>query len=60
MSKPNYQAMALEELKQYILEHRDDEDALQSEAKTGTTEDFLESVKQKLFLVVSTALFIHN
>jgi hypothetical protein len=55
MIQPNYQIMTVEELRQYILKHRDDEDAvhemvlrLQSEGKTGTTEDFLESVKQKL------------
>jgi hypothetical protein len=54
MSKPNFTIMSIDELRQYILEHRDDDDAvhemvlrIQAEGKTGTVDEFITSVKQK-------------
>ncbi|MBD2496164.1 DUF6887 family protein [Nostoc sp. FACHB-280] len=54
-SKPNYKAMSLEELRKYILEHRDDDDAvheavlrIQQDGTTVNTDEFIEIVKQRL------------
>ncbi|MEH2268669.1 MAG: hypothetical protein V7K68_09600 [Nostoc sp.] len=52
--KPNFEQMTMKDLRQYILAHRDDEDAihamairLRNQGKTGTVEEFLEHVKQQ-------------
>ena len=54
MTKPNFEVMPDRELRQYILEHRD-EDAvhemvlrIRRNGKTGTVDEFLEYVKQKV------------
>lgn len=54
-SKPNYKAMSPEELRKYILEHRDDDDAIheaviriQQDGTTVNTDEFIEIVKQRL------------
>ncbi|MBD2436438.1 DUF6887 family protein [Nostoc sp. FACHB-110] len=54
-SKPDYKAMSPEELRQYILEHRDDDDAvheavlrIQQNGTTVNTDEFIEIVKQRL------------
>ena len=46
--------MTMKDLREYILAHRDDEDAihamairLRNQGKTGTVEEFLEHVKQQ-------------
>jgi alkyl sulfatase BDS1-like metallo-beta-lactamase superfamily hydrolase len=46
--------MTIKDLREYILAHRDDEDAihamairLRNQGKTGTVEEFLEHVKQQ-------------
>lgn len=55
MTKPNFEAISDQELRQYILEHRDDDDAvhemvlrIRKNGKTGTVDEFIEHVKQKL------------
>ncbi|MEH1889613.1 MAG: hypothetical protein V7K92_09175 [Nostoc sp.] len=52
--KPNFEQMTMKDLRQYILAHRDDEDAihamairLRNQGKTGTVEEFLEYVKEQ-------------
>ncbi len=52
--KPNFEQMTMKDLREYILAHRDDEDAihamairLRHQGKTGTVEEFLEHVKQQ-------------
>ncbi len=52
--KPNFEQMTMKDLRQYILAHRDDEDAihamairLRNQGKTGTVEEFLEHVKEQ-------------
>lgn len=52
--EPNYRKMATDELRKYIFNHRDDEDAVHemvqrilAEGKDSTTEEFIEFVKQK-------------
>lgn len=52
--KPNFEQMTMKDLREYILAHRDDEDAihamarrLRNQGKTGTVEEFLEHVKQQ-------------
>jgi hypothetical protein len=54
MIKPNFEAMTLQELQQYILLHRDDEDAvheavlrIQQNGTTVSSEEFLEIVRQR-------------
>ncbi|MFN6526194.1 DUF6887 family protein [Nostoc sp. ChiSLP03a] len=54
--KPNFEQMTMKDLRQYILVHRDDEDAihamairLRNQGTTGTVEEFLEHVKQQTF-----------
>ncbi len=56
MSQPkaNFEHMTIKDLREYILAHRDDEDAihamairLRNQGKTGTVEEFLEHVKQQ-------------
>ncbi|MBU7584181.1 MAG: hypothetical protein KAF91_14920 [Nostoc sp. TH1S01] len=54
-SKPNYKAMSPEELRKYILAHRDDDDAvheavlrIQQDGTTVNTDEFIEIVKQRL------------
>jgi hypothetical protein len=54
MSKPNFAAMTLPELKKYILEHRDDADAvheavlrIQEHGTTVDSQEFIEVVKQR-------------
>ncbi|MEM6751568.1 MAG: hypothetical protein AAF630_01050 [Cyanobacteria bacterium P01_C01_bin.38] len=50
MTKPNYKAMTQQELKQYILTHRDDKDAIHEAVlriqKNGTTIDSSDNLKQ--------------
>jgi hypothetical protein len=55
MTKPNFEDMSLQELREYILEHRNDEDAvhemvlrIRRNGKTGTVDEFIEYVKQKI------------
>ena len=52
--KPNFEQMTMKDLREYILTHRDDEDAihtmairLRTQGKTGTVEEFLEHIKQQ-------------
>lgn len=52
--KPNFEQMPIKELREYILTHRDDEDAihamalrLRNEGKTATVDEFLEHLKQQ-------------
>lgn len=50
MTKPNYQEMTQQELREYILKHRDDEDAV-SEAvvrvqKNGVTLNSIDELRQ--------------
>ncbi|MDF5710221.1 MAG: hypothetical protein PUP90_21775 [Nostoc sp. S4] len=52
--KPNFEQMTMKDLRQYILAHRDDEDAiyamairLRNHGKTGTVEEFLEHIKEQ-------------
>ena len=52
--KPNFEQMTMKDLREYILTHRDDEDAihtmairLRNQGKTGTVEEFLEHIKQQ-------------
>lgn len=52
--KPNFELMTIKDLREYILAHRDDEDAihamalrLRNEGKTGTVDEFLEHIKQQ-------------
>lgn len=52
--KPNFEQMTMKDLREYILAHRDDEDAihtmairLRNQGKTGTVEEFLEHIKQQ-------------
>ncbi|MDF5737827.1 hypothetical protein [Nostoc sp. S13] len=52
--KPNFEQMTMKDLREYILGHRDDEDAihtmairLRNQGKTGTVEEFLEHIKQQ-------------
>ncbi|MBH8571803.1 hypothetical protein I8752_01915 [Nostocaceae cyanobacterium CENA369] len=52
--KPNFEQMTMKDLRQYILVHRDDEDAihamairLRNQGKTVTVEEFLEHIKQQ-------------
>ena len=50
MTKPNYQEMTQQELREYILNHRDDEDAV-SEAvvrvqKNGVTLNSIDELRQ--------------
>ncbi|QMS92395.1 hypothetical protein HUN01_34180 [Nostoc edaphicum CCNP1411] len=56
MSQPkrNFEQMTMKDLREYILAHRDDEDAihamairLRNQGKTGTFEEFLEHVKEQ-------------
>lgn len=54
MTKPNFETMTLEELQQYILLHRDDEDAvheavlrIQRNGTTVSSEEFIEIVRQR-------------
>ncbi|WP_229545786.1 hypothetical protein [Nostoc sp. CHAB 5836] len=54
MSTINKNVHAYIDLREYILAHRDDEDAihamairLRNQGKTGTVEEFLEHVKQQ-------------
>ncbi|MCC5640749.1 hypothetical protein LC593_33970 [Nostoc sp. CHAB 5844] len=54
MSKPNFSQMSQQELQEYILSHRDDEDAvheavlrIQSQGTTVSSEEFIEIVRQK-------------
>ena len=54
MTKPNFEAMSNRELRHYILENRD-EDAvhemvlrIRKNGKTGTVDEFIEYVKQKV------------
>ncbi|MBO3458893.1 hypothetical protein G7B40_019435 [Aetokthonos hydrillicola Thurmond2011] len=54
MNKPNLEAMTQQELQKYILEHRDDEDAvheavlrIQQHGRTVTSDEFIEIVKQR-------------
>jgi|GEM_PF-1315894 hypothetical protein len=54
MIKPNFEAMTLQELQQYILLHRDDEDAvheavlrIQQNGTTVSSEEFIEIVRQR-------------
>ncbi|MFQ4144621.1 DUF6887 family protein [Chlorogloeopsis sp. ULAP02] len=54
MNKPNFSAMTQQELQQYILLHRDDEDAvheavlrIQRQGTTVSSEEFIEIVKQR-------------
>ena len=50
MTKPNYKAMTQQELKKYILTHRDDKDAIHEAVlriqKNGTTIDSSDNLKQ--------------
>jgi hypothetical protein len=55
MTKPNFEDMSLQELREYILEHRNDEDAvhemvlrIRRNGKSGTVDEFIEHVKQKI------------
>jgi hypothetical protein len=52
---PNFEQMTIKQLRAYILAHRDDEEAihalamrLRNEGKTGTVDEFLEDVKQRV------------
>jgi alkyl sulfatase BDS1-like metallo-beta-lactamase superfamily hydrolase len=52
--KPNFEQMTMKDLREYILAHRDEEDAihamairLRNQGKTGTVEEFLEHVKEQ-------------
>jgi hypothetical protein len=54
MNKPNFEAMTLQELQQYILSHRDDEDAvheavlrIQQNGTTVSSQEFIEIVRQQ-------------
>ncbi|MBE9036057.1 DUF6887 family protein [aff. Roholtiella sp. LEGE 12411] len=54
MNKPNFEAMTLQELQQYILSHRDDEDAvheavlrIQQNGTTVSSQEFIEIVRQR-------------
>ncbi|MEH1780390.1 DUF6887 family protein [Nostoc sp.] len=53
--KPNFEQMAIKQLRAYILAHREDEEAihalamrLRNEGRAGTVEEFLEHVKQQV------------
>lgn len=56
MKKPNFEAMTTDELRNYLLQHRDDDDALhaivlriEAEGKTvSSADEYIEVVKQKL------------
>jgi SOS response regulatory protein OraA/RecX len=55
MNKLDYKAMSSEQLRQYILEHRNDEDAIheavlriQQEGTETSSDEFIEVVKQRL------------
>jgi hypothetical protein len=55
MNQPNFEQMTIKQLRAYILAHRDDEEAihalamrLRDEGKTGTVDEFLEDVKQRV------------
>lgn len=53
--KPNFEQMTIKQLRAYVLEHREDEEAihamavrLRNEGKTGTVDEFLEHVKEQV------------